>query len=143
MYVHVFLLSMFIFSTNFLWMIIYNFSSSTILNSLISISGDWKISKEHWRMENDKEGKICTLDGKTSNNPMLNVEFLPNEILMNIFSHLSIKELYRCAKVSKKFRHISHDKSFWKCINLYDHSVSCEFITQIIYICKTLLGGDF
>ena len=83
-------------------------------------------------MENDKEGKLCTLDEKTSSNPMLNVEFLPSEILMNIFSHLSIKELYRCAKVSKKFRHISHDKSFWKCINLYDHFVSCEFITQII-----------
>ena len=83
-------------------------------------------------MENVKRRKICTLDGKNSNNPVLNVEFLPNEILMNIFSHLSIKELYKCAQVSKKFRHISHDKSFWKCINLYDHSVSCEFITQII-----------
>ena len=83
-------------------------------------------------MENVKRRKICTLDGKNSNNPVLNVEFLPNEILMNIFSNLSIKELYKCAQVSKKFRHISHDKSFWKCINLYDHSVSCEFITQVI-----------
>ena len=69
--------------------------------------------------------------GKNSNNPVLKVELLPNEILMNIFSHLNIKDLYKCAQVSKKFRHISHDKSFWKCINLYDHSVSCEFITQI------------
>ena len=83
-------------------------------------------------MENVKRRKICTLDGKNSNNPVLKVELLPNEILMNIFSHLNIKDLYRCAKVSKKFRHISHDKSFWKCINLFDHSVSCEFITQII-----------
>ena len=83
-------------------------------------------------MENIKRRKICTLDDKILNNPVLKVELLPNEILMNIFSNLSIKELYRCAKVSKKFRHISHDKSFWKCINLYNHSVSCEFITQII-----------
>ena len=72
------------------------------------------------------------MDGQTSNNPLLNVELLPDEILVNIFSHLSIKDLYRCAKVSKKFRLISHDESFWKCINLYDHFVSCEFITQII-----------
>ena len=43
-----------------------------------------------------------------------------------------IKDLYKCAQVSKKFRHISHDKSFWKCINLSNQSVSCEFITQII-----------
>ena len=83
-------------------------------------------------MENVKRRKICTLDGTNSNNPVLNVEFLPNEILMNIFSHLNINDLYKCAKVSRKFRHISHDKSFWKCVNLYNQSVSCEFITQII-----------
>ena len=83
-------------------------------------------------MENVKRRKICTLDGKNSNNSALNVEFLPNEILMNIFSHLNINEFYKCAQVSKKFRQISHDKSFWKCVNLYKQSVSCEFITQII-----------
>ena len=83
-------------------------------------------------MENVKRRKICTLGGKNSNNPVLNVEFLPNEILMNIFSHLNIKDLYKCAQVSKKFRQISHDKSFWKCVNLYDQYVSCEFISQII-----------
>ena len=83
-------------------------------------------------MENIKRRKICTLDDKISNNPVLNVEFLPNEILMNIFSHLNINDLYKCAKVSRKFRQISHDKSFWKCVNLYKQSVSCEFITQII-----------
>ena len=83
-------------------------------------------------MENVKRRKICTLDGTNSNNPVLNVEFLPNEILMNIFSHLNINDLYKCAQVSKKFRQISHDKSFWKCVNLYNQRVSCEFITQII-----------
>ena len=83
-------------------------------------------------MENVKRRKICTLDGKNSNNPVLNAEFLPNEILMNIFSHLNIKDLYKCAQESKKFRQILHDKSFWKCVNLYNQSVSCEFIKQII-----------
>ena len=83
-------------------------------------------------MENVEHTKICTLDSKNSNNPVLNVEFLPNEILMNIFSHLNIKDVYICAQVSKKFRQISHDESFWKCVNLSDQNVSCEFISQII-----------
>ena len=83
-------------------------------------------------MKKVKRRKICTLDDKISSNPVLNVEFLPNEILMNIFSHLNINDLYKCAQVTKKFRQISHDKSFWKCVNLYNQSVSCEFITQII-----------
>ena len=83
-------------------------------------------------MENVEHTKICTLDSKSSNNPVLKVEFLPNEILMNIFSHLNIKDVYICAQVSKKFREISHDESFWKCVNLSDQNVSCEFISQII-----------
>ena len=91
-------------------------------------------------MENIKRRKICTSGRKaylprackTSNNPVLKVELLPNEILMNIFSHLNINDLYKCAQVSKKFRQISHDKSFWKCVNLYNQRVSCEFIAQII-----------
>ena len=89
-------------------------------------------------MENIKRQKICTVHGKNSNNPLLKVELLPNEILMNIFSHLNINDLYKCAQVSKKFRQISHDKSFWKCVNLYKESVSCEFITQII-----ILGTEY
>ena len=62
------------------------------------------------------------------------IELLPNEILMNIFSHLSIKELLKCAQVSKKFRQISHDGSFWKCVNLYNQRVSCQFVAQILQL---------
>ena len=62
------------------------------------------------------------------------IELLPNEILMNIFSHLSIKELYKCGHVSIKFRQISHDKSFWKCVNLYNQRVSCQFVAQILQL---------
>ena len=85
-------------------------------------------------MENVEHNKICTLDSKNSNNPVLNVEFLPNEILINIFSHLNIKCVYKCGQVSKKFRQISHDKSFWKCVNLYNKRVSCQFIAQILQL---------
>jgi len=62
------------------------------------------------------------------------IELLPNEILMNIFSHLSIKELLKCAQVSKKFRQISHDGSFWKCVNLYNQRVSCQFVAQLLHL---------
>ena len=64
--------------------------------------------------------------------PILSIENLPNEILMNIFSNLNIKDLYKSAHVSKKFRQISHDKSFWKCVNLFNQKVSCEFLGQIL-----------
>ena len=64
----------------------------------------------------------------------LDIELLPNEILVKIFSYLTIKELYKCGHVSKKFRQISHDKSFWKCVNLYNQRVSCQFVAQILQL---------
>ena len=60
------------------------------------------------------------------------IDFLPNEILMNIFSYLNIKELYKCAHVSKKFRQISLNKSFWKSVNLYKQRISSQFLAQIL-----------
>ena len=81
-------------------------------------------------MENAKHNKICTMDSKNSNNPVLNVENLPNEILIQIFSYLNIKCVYKCGQV----RQISHDKSFWKCINLYNKKVSCQFIAHILQL---------
>ena len=80
-----------------------------------------------------KRPKLFRLD----NSPKvlrLDIELLPNEILMNIFSHLSIKELYKCGHVSIKFRQISHDKSFWKCVNLYNQRVSCQFVAQLLHL---------
>ena len=64
----------------------------------------------------------------------LDIELLPNEILVKIFSYLTIKELYKCGHVSKKFRQISHDKSFWKCVNLYNQRISCQFVAQILQL---------
>ena len=74
---------------------------------------------------------------KLDNSPKVlrrDIELLPNEILMNIFSNLSIKELLKCAQVSKKFRQISHDGSFWKCVNLYNQRVSCQFVAQLLHL---------
>ena len=80
-----------------------------------------------------KRRKLFRLD----NSPKvlrLDIELLPNEILVKIFSCLKIKELYKCGHVSKKFRQISHDKSFWKCVNLYNQRVSCQFVVQILQL---------
>ena len=85
-------------------------------------------------MENIEHNETCTFDSKDSDNPLLNVEFLPNEILIKIFSYLNIKCVYKCGQVSKKFRQISHDKSFWKCVNLYNKRVSCKFIARILQL---------
>ena len=42
--------------------------------------------------------------------------------------------MYKCGQVSKKFRQISHDKSFWKCVNLCNQKVSCQFIAHILQL---------
>ena len=42
--------------------------------------------------------------------------------------------MYKCGQVSKKFRQISHDKSFWKCVNLYNQKVSCQFFAHILQL---------
>ena len=76
------------------------------------------------RKLNDPDTKVLVQD----------IELLPNEIFMNIFSHLNIKELCKCAHVSKKFRQISHDKSFWKFVNLYKQRVSSQFVAQILQL---------
>ena len=99
-------------------------------------------------MERSKQKRCKSF--RLDNSPKVlrrDIELLPKEILVNIFSHLSIKELLKCAQVSKKFRQISHDKSFWKCVNLSNQKVSCEFIGQILKLgteylnleCATLL----
>ena len=38
---------------------------------------------------------------------------LPNELILTIFTHLTIKDLGRCAQVSKKIYTIAYDKTLW------------------------------
>ena len=77
---------------------------------------------KHFRLDNSP--KILRLD----------IELLPNEILIKIFSNLNIKTLFKCGQVNKKFRQISHDNSFWKCVNLYRQRVSFQFVAHILQL---------
>ena len=38
---------------------------------------------------------------------------LPNELILTIFTHLTVKDLGRCAQVSKKIYTIAYDKTLW------------------------------
>ena len=39
-----------------------------------------------------------------------NISEFPDEILLNIFQHLSFKDLGRCCLICRKFREIASDK---------------------------------
>lgn len=45
---------------------------------------------------------------------------LPSEVLLKIFSNLSLKDKLRAAKVNKKWHLLIYDKSFWREININD-----------------------
>ena len=80
-----------------------------------------------------KRQRISTEDIKLTNDlGSSKIESLPDELLLNIFSYFNIKELFKCGHVNKKFRQISHDKSFWIQVNLCNQKVPCEFIDQIL-----------
>ena len=64
----------------------------------------------------------------------MKVEEMPNEILVKIFSHLNIRDLGRCSKVSHKFRHICYNETMWQKINLYGKDVPVEFIEHLFAI---------
>ena len=86
-----------------------------------------------FEMKKSKRQRISTEDFELANNlGSAKIESLPDELILNIFSYFNIQELFKCGHVNKKFRQISHDKSFWKCINLYNQNVSCELIGHIL-----------
>ena len=43
----------------------------------------------------------------------MNLNDLPDEVILNIFTYLSTKDLGRCACVSKRFKSISKTESLW------------------------------
>ena len=60
------------------------------------------------------------------------LENLPDEILLKIFSYIDFQELLQCGQVSKRIRTICSDKSFWEDIFLSRKKVKAEFIKSIL-----------
>ena len=57
---------------------------------------------------------------------------LPNEIILKIFSHLTIKDLGRCAQVSKNFCAIAYDKTLWTTILVTSGMVPNKLLEQAL-----------
>ena len=66
---------------------------------------------------------------------ILQLEDLPDEILLKIFKNLEVKDILRCGQMSKRIRAISTDESLWEKINLRLVSFrllkSCTLVTAI------------
>ena len=57
---------------------------------------------------------------------------LPNEIILNIFSRLTVKDLGRCAQVSKNFCTIAYDKTLWTKILVTSGMVPNKLLEQAL-----------
>ena len=71
----------------------------------------------------------------------LQLEDLPNELILKVFGYLKIKELIHCGQLSKRIREISHDETLWQAMNLYNEPwrdcsgnrpVPAEFLHMVI-----------
>ena len=53
----------------------------------------------------------------------LELEDLPDELILKVMSNLKLLDLIRCGQVSKRIRLICHDESIWQKVNLYQRTV--------------------
>ena len=60
------------------------------------------------------------------------LEDLPDEVLLIIFSWLDIKGVLQCGQVSRKLRAISNDKLLWLKLNLFQRDVPYGFIEKAV-----------
>ena len=79
-----------------------------------------------------KHLKRLSLRLKNRQQMSLQLESLPDEVLLIVFSYFKIQELLRCSRVSKRIKRICHDKSLWKKIDLSNTKVKAEFIKAIL-----------
>jgi len=63
---------------------------------------------------------------------MASVEDLPDEIMMEIFSLVTIKEISKCAQVCHRWKILSEDSYLWRKINLSDKKVPVKFVEKAL-----------
>ena len=57
---------------------------------------------------------------------------MPKKIILKILSYLSIKDLGRCAQVSKIFSSFAYDQSLWQKISINSGPIPDGFIEQAL-----------
>ena len=62
----------------------------------------------------------------------VNLETLPNEVILNIFANLTVKDLGRCAQVSKNFCALAYDKSVWTKVLVTSSIVPHKLVEQAL-----------
>ena len=85
----------------------------------------------HFISAHQRKEKKSTMS-KRLKRSRLELESLPDEILLQIFSYIDFQELLQCGQVSKRIRTICSDKSFWEDIFLSRKKVKAEFIKSIL-----------
>ena len=62
----------------------------------------------------------------------VNLETLPNEVILKIFAHLNVKDLGRCAQVSKNFCLLAYDKTVWTKVLVTSGVVPHQLLKQAL-----------
>ena len=62
---------------------------------------------------------------------MSNFTYLPDELVLKIFTYLDLKDLGRCIEVCKRFRNIFHDEILWYNINMSKKNIPAGFLKHI------------
>ena len=60
------------------------------------------------------------------------LEYLPDEVILQMLCYLSMKELLNCGQVSKRIRAISHDETLWQKVNLHRQRVPTDYLETIL-----------
>ena len=85
----------------------------------------------HFISAHQRKEKKSTMS-KRLKRSRLELESLPDEILLQIFSYIDFQELLQCGQVSKRIRGICSDNSLWEGIFLLQKKVKAEFIKSIL-----------
>ena len=83
---------------------------------------------------------------KRQNMSALQLEDLPEEMILTVFTYLDIRDLMSCGQVSKRIRHIRNIESLWQNVDLQDiYHVKTDFIKFLLEKgckCLNLYGGN-
>ena len=74
---------------------------------------------------------------------LYSLETLPNEIILNIFTHLTIKDLRSCAQVSKNFHAIRYDKTLWRKILVTSTTPPQDYVPPLGYKMLRIMPHSF